>query len=100
MASLDFKKYTRCDDNLPCYGDLSDVEIFKELCNPPSDKSGVEVDEIQESLPTTKERLHAITILRKSFESNNQFLKELDAMELLVFNETKRLESKITDFLK
>ena len=59
-----FIDYTRCDDNLPCYGVLSDFEIVNELSNAPSDDSDDEVDEIQESLPTTKERLHAITILR------------------------------------
>ena len=74
MASMDFMEQTRCDDNLPCYGDLSGAEILKELSNPSSDESDVEVDEIQ--------------------ECNYNFKKELDAIELLVYNETKSLQSK------
>ncbi|XP_037820481.1 tigger transposable element-derived protein 6-like [Lucilia sericata] len=69
QESADFENYVRCDDNIPCYGQLTDQEIINEICQElTSDNSSDEENEdVVNNPPSSKEVLCSINILRDFF---------------------------------
>ena len=103
QESADFENYVRCDDNVPCYGQLSDQEIINEICQELiSDNSSDEENEDVNNPPSSKEVLNSINILRNFFLPKNLYSQELDNMENYIIENCykQQIQTLMTDFFK
>ena len=98
------EEYLHCDDQLQCYGFLTDEEIVGNVCNAPSDTSSCEDTEESHTsteVITLKDSLSSMDRLQRFYIQNNIDTDPLHEIEetLLKFTIKKSLQSKITDYI-
>lgn len=97
----EFNEFIRCDDNLDCAGQLTDMEIIEESLNKELSESSDEEDCV-EAIPNYSDVLNCISVVRRFFAKDNKYMIEIENMEKSVVNNFNKpnLQSKITDFFK
>lgn len=106
IPEKEFSSIIDCDDNLECYGDLTESDILKEIGWVNGDKIPDHIDErVDDSdcavdpLPSRTEAIKAYNIFKNYCESNNldfDFEKMEDA--LLKLKTESLIQKKISDF--
>lgn len=95
---LDSAEYIHCDDDVQCYGDLSENEIITIIKdNPPNAESMVPEDDEEDvdpiRIPTLSEALTALNVLQKyCFHKNID--ASFDQMETEIIKESSKLATQ------
>lgn len=100
-----FHDYVKIDDDLICYGEMSNEEIVSEVKNSQETNSADSTHEIEEECGiiknsiTRKEAASALMTLTDFFKENNLDLKNINALSNQFFDLSKnKKQTKLTDF--
>ncbi|XP_055371988.1 tigger transposable element-derived protein 6-like [Condylostylus longicornis] len=105
MERNEFDGYVAIDEEIECYGQPNDQEIIQEVSSIGLDEdletTSDNETETYDAIPTIKDVLNGINIVRKFFIPQNKFIENLDEMETFIIkNHYKHNQTKITNFFK
>lgn len=103
-ASYNFEEYVSCDEYLQCYGLLTDDQILDGLLDDSAENvSEDEAVTVEEPVvPSFREALVAVDVLRQYFKYRNYDGDEIENLESTIFkNEICNMsQKKISDYFK